>query len=47
MLITALGIGGTSVLILFGLMQISIGLWYRMPMPVPPLKTLAVSVIAK
>ena len=32
--IAASGIDSASVLILFGLMQIFTGLWYRLPMPV-------------
>lgn len=37
---------GTSVLVMFGLMQICAGLIYRMPMPVQPLKAMAAIVIA-
>jgi hypothetical protein len=37
---------GTSVLVMFGLMQIMAGLVYRMPMPVQPLKAMAAIVIA-
>ncbi len=36
-----------SVLIVFGLMQILSGLYYRMPMPVQPLKAMAALVIAQ
>jgi len=36
-----------SVLILFGLMQILTGLYYRIPMPVQPLKAMAALVIAQ
>jgi xanthine/uracil/vitamin C permease (AzgA family) len=38
---------GTSVLIMFGAMQILTGLAYRMPMPVQPLKAMAAIVIAR
>lgn len=38
---------GTSVLIMFGLMQILTGLRYRLPMPVQPLKAMAALVIAQ
>ncbi|GAC1384575.1 MAG: putative sulfate/molybdate transporter [Hymenobacter sp.] len=34
-------------LVLFGLMQVFSGLWYRMPMPVQPLKAFAALVIAQ
>lgn len=43
----AAGLDGTSVLVLFGLMQIATGLAYRMPMPVQPLKAMAAIVIAQ
>jgi len=36
-----------SVLVMFGLMQILTGLIYRMPMPVQPLKAMAVLVITQ
>src|SRR5687768_2596523 len=36
----------TSVLVVYGAMQILTGLYYRMPMPVQPLKAVAVIVIA-
>ncbi len=45
--IAASGIDSASVLILFGSMQIFTGLWYRMPMPVQPLKAFATLVIAQ
>ena len=45
--IAASGIDSASVLILFGLMQVLSGLWYRMPMPVQPLKAFAALVIAQ
>ena len=45
--IAASGIDSASVLILFGLMQVFTGLWYRMPMPVQPLKAFAALVIAQ
>ncbi len=38
---------GTSVLVMFGLMQLATGLVYRMPMPVQPLKAMAAIVIAQ
>ncbi len=38
---------GTSVLVMFGVMQILTGLAYRMPMPVQPLKAMAAIVIAQ
>ena len=38
---------GTSLLVMFGLMQILSGLAYRMPMPVQPLKAMAAIVIAQ
>jgi hypothetical protein len=38
---------GTSVLVMFGLMQILTGLAYQMPMPVQPLKAMAAIVIAQ
>lgn len=38
---------GTSLLIMFGVMQILSGLAYRMPMPVQPLKAMAAIVIAQ
>lgn len=43
----AAGLDGTSVLVMFGLMQILTGFIYRMPMPVQPLKAMAAIVIAK
>ena len=43
----AAGLDGTSVLVMFGLMQILTGVFYRMPMPVQPLKAMAAIVIAK
>jgi len=41
------GLDAASVLILFGLLQVASGLWYRMPMPVQPLKGFAALVIAQ
>lgn len=38
---------GTSLLVMFGLMQVLSGLAYRMPMPVQPLKAMAAIVIAQ
>jgi len=43
----AAGLDGTSVLVMFGLMQVVTGLAYRMPMPVQPLKAVAALVIAE
>lgn len=43
----AAGLDGTSVLVMFGFMQIVTGLAYRMPMPVQPLKAMAAIVIAQ
>ena len=46
-ILTASGADTASVLILYGLMQISSGFWYGMPMPVQPLKAFAALVISK
>ncbi|GAA4353459.1 putative sulfate/molybdate transporter [Hymenobacter saemangeumensis] len=46
-IIAASGVDSASVLILFGLMQVFSGLWYRLPMPVQPLKAFAALVIAQ
>lgn len=46
-MILAAGLDPTGVLLAFGLMQIMTGLIYRMPMPVQPLKAMAVLVIAQ
>ena len=46
-IVLAAHLDGTSVLIMFGLMQILTGLRYRMPMPVQPLKAIAAIVIAQ
>ncbi|MGC8826600.1 MAG: putative sulfate/molybdate transporter [Anaerolineae bacterium] len=43
----AANLDGTSVLVMFGLMQILTGLRYRLPMPVQPLKAVAAIVIAQ
>jgi hypothetical protein len=43
----AAGMDGTSVLVMFGLMQVLTGLRYGMPMPVQPLKAMAAIVIAQ
>jgi len=43
----AADLDGTSVLVMFGLMQILTGLRYRIPMPVQPLKAMAAIVIAQ
>ena len=45
--IGASGLDAASVLILFGLMQLFSGFWYRLPMPVQPLKAFAALVIAQ
>ncbi len=44
-MILAAGLHSSSVLVMFGLMQIVTALLYRMPMPVQPLKAVAVIVI--
>ena len=41
------GLDGTSILVMFGAMQILTGLAYRLPMPVQPLKAMAAIVIAQ
>src|SRR5882757_9528328 len=46
-MILAAGLESAGVLIVFGLMQILTGLYYRIPMPVQPLKAVAVMVIAQ
>jgi hypothetical protein len=43
----AAGLDGTSVLVMFGVMQLVTGFAYRMPMPVQPLKAMAAIVIAQ
>jgi xanthine/uracil permease len=43
----ASGLDGTSVLVMFGVMQILTGVAYRLPMPVQPLKAMAAIVIAQ
>jgi MFS superfamily sulfate permease-like transporter len=45
--IAASGVDSAGVLIMFGLMQMFSGLWYRLPMPVQPLKAFAALVIAQ
>ena len=45
--IAASGANSAGILIMFGLMQMASGLWYRMPMPVQPLKAFAALVIAQ
>lgn len=45
--IAASGMDSAGVLIVFGLMQVFSGLWYRLPMPVQPLKAFAALVIAQ
>ncbi len=46
-LITVCGLDPSSTLAMFGLMQILSGLWYGLPMPVQPLKAMAVLMIAQ
>lgn len=46
-MILAVGLDSASVFIMFGLMQIVTGLLYRLPMPVQPLKAMAVLVITQ
>jgi xanthine/uracil/vitamin C permease (AzgA family) len=46
-MILAAGLDASSVLVVFGLMQIATALRYRMPMPVQPLKAMAALVIAQ
>jgi MFS superfamily sulfate permease-like transporter len=46
-MILAAGLDAASVLVMFGAMQILTGLVYRMPMPVQPLKAVAVLVITQ
>jgi hypothetical protein len=46
-MILAVGLDSSSVLIMFGVMQILTGLTYRIPMPVQPLKAMAAIVIAQ
>ncbi|MCA0444920.1 MAG: putative sulfate/molybdate transporter [Bacteroidetes bacterium] len=46
-MIIAAGLHTPSVLIIFGLMQIFTGYFYRMPMPVQPLKAMAALVISQ
>lgn len=41
------GLDGASVLVMFGIMQVLTGLYYRLPMPVQPLKAMAAIVIAQ
>lgn len=46
-MILASGLDAASVLTVFGVMQIATALYYRMPMPVQPLKAMAAIVIAQ
>ena len=46
-MIAAARLDATSVLVVFGVLQIATGLLYRMPMPVQPLKAVAAIVIAQ
>jgi len=46
-MILAARLDSANVLTVFGLMQIFTGLWYRMPMPVQPLKAMAALIIAQ
>lgn len=45
-MILAAGLDAASVLILYGAMQVMTGMLYRLPMPVQPLKAVAIAVIA-
>lgn len=46
-MVLAAGLEAASVLVVFGLAQVATGLHYRLPMPVQPLKAVAVIVIAQ
>ncbi|MGC8760172.1 MAG: putative sulfate/molybdate transporter [Bryobacteraceae bacterium] len=46
-MILAARLDSASVLTVFGMMQVFTGLWYRMPMPVQPLKAMAALIIAQ
>ena len=46
-MVLAAGLDAASVLVVFGLAQVATGLHYRLPMPVQPLKAVAVIVIAQ
>ena len=46
-MILAAGLHSSSVLVMFGLMQVATALAYRLPMPVQPLKAVAVIVITQ
>lgn len=46
-MVLAVGLDAASVFIMFGLMQILTGVLYRLPMPVQPLKAMAVLVITQ
>jgi hypothetical protein len=46
-MILAVGLDAASVFIMFGLLQVATGLIYRLPMPVQPLKAMAVLVITE
>lgn len=46
-MILAANLNAASVLVVFGCLQIWSGLWYRLPMPVQPLKAMAAIVIAQ
>lgn len=46
-MVAAAGLDGPSVLIAYGLMEIGTGLYYRLPIPVQPLKAVAVIVITQ
>ncbi|MBA3890404.1 MAG: transporter [Gemmatimonadaceae bacterium] len=46
-MVLAAGLDAASVLVVFGLAQVATGIHYRMPMPVQPLKAVAVIVIAQ
>ena len=46
-MVVAAGLDATSVLVMFGVMQVATALAYRMPMPVQPLKAVAAIVITQ
>jgi xanthine/uracil permease len=45
-IILVAGLDATTVFLVFGALQVASGLWYRLPMPVQPLKAMAAIVIA-
>ncbi len=46
-MIAAVGLDSATVFVLFGLLQIASGIFYRLPMPLQPLKAMAVIVISE